>query len=172
MAMIVTAEQPALCLRDLEDRVAHGNAQIGTLDQHEPTAHGVAVDGGDDGLLQCARHERIFDSRPPAAGRAMLQRFLHVLAGAERPASASEDRDFELAVAAELGPGLGEPRAHFMTERIEALGPPSIDKDLPVTLGFNDCHFRLSSIRRTPEPISYERAARRDCRRWPSGSPS
>ena len=67
------------------------------------------------------------------------------LARAERPAGAGKDRDFKLVVAAELRPGLGEPRAHFMAERIEALGPVHPhDEDLPVTLGFDDCHFRLS----------------------------
>jgi hypothetical protein len=34
-----------------------------------------------------------------------------------------------------------------MAERIEALGPVHpYDENLPVTLGFDDCHFRLSWV--------------------------
>ena len=77
--------------------------------------------------------------RPP--GAPCGERFLHVLAGAKAAAGPGKDRDFELAVAAELGPGFGEPRAHFMAERIEPLGPVHPhDQDLPLALGLDNGH--------------------------------
>ena len=82
----------------------------------------------------------------------MLQRFLHVLAGAECPAGAGEDRDFELVVVTKLGPGLGEFGAHFMAERIEPLGPVHpYDENLSVTLCFDDGHLcPLGALGRNP----------------------
>ena len=46
--------------------------------------------------------------RAAAAGRAIGQGFLHVLAGAEAAAGAGEDGDLQLRVGAEIRPGLGE----------------------------------------------------------------
>ena len=141
VAVIVAAEQPALGFRHLEDGAAHGDAQVGALDQHEAAAHGEAVDRGDDRLFQRAGHERVLDAGPPSAGRAVLQRFLHVLAGAEAAAGAGEDGDLELVAVAELGPGLGQQGAHLVAERVEALGPVHPHhEDLSVALGFDDGH--------------------------------
>jgi hypothetical protein len=143
--VIEAAEQPALRLRHLEDRAARGDPQIGALDQHEPAAHRIPIDRGNDRFLQGPGHERIIDCGPPPAEHAVLERFLHVFAGAERPASPGKDRNLQFIVAAELRPSLGEPRAHFMTERVEALGAVHPDdQDLPVTLGFDDGHLCLS----------------------------
>jgi hypothetical protein len=64
------------------------------------------------GFSRVARHERILNGRPLASGSALLQRFLHVLAGAEASTGAGEDRDLELLAVAELDPGLGELGSH------------------------------------------------------------
>ena len=73
MAVIVTAEQPALCFRNLEDRAARGDAQIGAFDEHEAAAHRKTVNRGNDRLFESPGHERVLDWRPLSAGRAALQ---------------------------------------------------------------------------------------------------
>ena len=141
VAVIVAAQQPALGLGDLEDGLAHGHAQVGAFHQHEATAHGEAVDGGDDRLLERARHERVLDLGAPSAGRAVLQRLLHILAGAEAAAGAGEDRDFELLAVAELVPDLGQLGAHLVIEGVQPIRPVHADdEDLSVGFGFDDGH--------------------------------
>ena len=141
VAMVVAAQQPALCLRHLEHGFRHRHAQIGALDQHEAAAHGKAVDGGDHRLLQRAVHERIADRDPRAARHAGGQRLLHVLAGAEAAAGAGEDRNLELLVVTKLGPGLGEFLAHLGVERVQPLGAVHAhDQNLSVALRFDDSH--------------------------------
>ena len=140
-AVLIAAQQPALRLGDLEDRAAHGDTQIGTLDQREASPHSVAVNGRDDGLHQRAVHERIGLALRPSARRPTLERFLHILPGAERPAGAGVDRDFELVAVTEPAPGLGQTRTEFLPEGVETLRPVHADHhDLAVALGFNDSH--------------------------------
>src|SRR3954468_13965791 len=100
MPVIVAAKEPALRVRDLEDRALDGNPQIGALDQHEAAAHGKAVDRGDDRLFEGTGHERILEVGPLAARLTRRQRLLHIFAGAEATTGSGEDRDFELAVVA------------------------------------------------------------------------
>ena len=147
MTVIVAAEQPALGLGDFEHCLAHGHAQIGAFDQHEAAAHGKAVDGGDHRLLELARHERVLDLGAAAAGRAILQRLLHVLTGAEAAAGTGEDRDFEVPGRAELVPRRRQLGPHFVIERVQpvwAVHPH--DEDLPVLLGFDDSHVLFLSL--------------------------
>ena len=54
VAVIVAAQQPALGFGDLEHRLAHGEPQVGALDQHEAAAHGEAIDRGDHRLFERA----------------------------------------------------------------------------------------------------------------------
>ena len=86
----------------------------------------------------------------PDAGRrgSVLQRLLHVLAGAEAAAGAGEDGDFQFVGVAEVGPGFREQRAHLVAERVEALGPVHPDdEDLSVAFGFDDGHGGVSRVR-------------------------
>ncbi len=144
MPVVVAADQPALRLGDLEHRTLGRDPQIGALDQHEAAAHRIAVDRGDDRLFKRPGHKRVFDVRPAAARAPGGEQFLHVLAGAEPAAGPGEDRDFELARMAEFGPGLGEPGAHLVIERVQPLGAVHPhDEDLSQTLGLDDGHVFL-----------------------------
>ncbi len=97
------------------------------------------------GFSSAPRHERVFDGRAASAWRAVPQRLLHVLAGAERAAGTGEDGDLELVAVAELGPGLGKLRAHLVVECVEPLGPVHAHHEyLPVALGFDDGHVVVS----------------------------
>ena len=163
VAVIVAAQQPALGLGDLEHRLAHRHPEVGALDQHEAAAHGKAVDRGDDRLLERARHEGVLEVGPLAAGGAALERFLHVLAGAEAAAGAGEDGDLEFLAVAELGPGLGKLAAHFMTEGIQPLGSVHADHEhLSVTFGLDDGHvfsLRMGGTGLSFPPIHADRAS-------------
>src|SRR5206468_12883919 len=75
----------------------------------------------------------------------VLQRFLHVLAGAEPAARSGENRHLEAVTVAEFAPGLGEVRAQFVAERVQPLGPVHAHhEDLPVLFGFDDGHVFVS----------------------------
>jgi hypothetical protein len=140
-AISVAAEEPALRLRDLEDRVLHRDAEIGPLDEHEPAAHREAVDGGDDGLRQRAFHEGIVDRAAVRIRPAALDRLLHVLAGAEPAPRPGEDRDVEIVAILELPPCLGQRQAKVAAQRVEALGPVHADHEgLSVALGLDEGH--------------------------------
>ena len=139
MAVIVAAQEPAFCLRNLEQGLGHRDAQIGALNQHEASAHGKAIHGSDDWLLQRAVHERIGHRRALATGRAGRERFFHVLARAEAASGAGEDRDLQFLAASKLGPSFSKRGTHLAIERIEPLrAVHAYDQDLSVTLGFDD----------------------------------
>src|SRR6185295_15339769 len=129
-----------------EHGFGHSHAQIRALDQHEAPTHGKTVDGSDHRLLQRAVHERIRNCRSLAAGRAARKRFLHVLAGAEATSGAGEDRKLQVLVVPELGPQFSKGSAHLAIEGIEPLrAVHAKDKDLSVTLAFDDCHATIST---------------------------
>src|SRR6188508_2157256 len=57
VAMLVTAEEPAFCLRHFEHRALHCEAQVAPFDQLKASAHRIAVDRADDGLFKLSRGE-------------------------------------------------------------------------------------------------------------------
>ena len=92
------------------------------------------------GLSIAPAHERVVDAGREA-GRAPLDRLLHVLAGAEGPPRAGEDRDLQVGAVAELGPGLGQPGAQLGAERVQPLRPVHADQHhAAVALQLNDRH--------------------------------
>ena len=143
--MVVAAEQPPLGLGDLENRPAHGDAQIGALDQLKPTTHGVAVDGGNHGLQQRPVSEGVGNGLLSPAWRTALDRLLHVLTGAEGAASPGEHGHLELVAVPKLTPGLRQAGAQFLAERVETLRPVHTDHHhLAAALGFDDSHTVVS----------------------------
>ena len=139
-AVLIAPQQPALRLGHLEDRPAHGHPQIGVLHQPEAAAHRVAVDRRDDRLVDHPAHEGVVDAGREA-GSAPVERLLHVLARAEGPPRAREDRDLQRGAVAELPPGLGQRRPQLGPQRVQPLGPVHANQHhAAVAFHFNDRH--------------------------------
>src|SRR5262245_19988556 len=119
----------------------HSNTEVSALYQHEPSTHGVAVDGGNHGFWQCAMHEGVFDSLLPPPWRAALDRLLHVLAGTKGPTGAGEHRHLELVAVPKLTPRFGQTGAQLLTESIEPLRSVHPNHHhLTTTLRFDNRH--------------------------------
>jgi len=90
------------------------------------------------------------DRRAVAAGRAPLQRFLHILARAKGPAGAGENRDFQVRIILELGEGRRHLAPKLKPQRIHPFGPVQADRhDLSTALRFHHRHHILSHFNKS-----------------------
>ena len=109
---------------DAEDRILGGDAQVAPQGELDAAGHGVALDGGDDGLAQ--RQPGGPHGSGPVVGdgpAVTLGHRLEVGTGAERPAGPGEDGHGTVVVLVEGHEGLPQLVGADAVDRIAAFGP-------------------------------------------------